>query len=170
MPTQLIAPAKQKQPFPDLGKFCTYAQAIKSQTAILKGIDNTPTLAQYNNMQRVYDEFYEPLCRTFGALPITSFFRSERLNKAIGGAKDSAHKYGCAIDIDCDGLPHLTNRQLFDHIRKNYRVDKLILESPDKFGNPQWVHLGINPDGMNRNELWVMTRVNGKATYQRFIA
>lgn len=142
---------------------------MKSATAIRKGIANVPTLAQYQNMQRVYDDFYAPACEHFGKkLPVTSFFRSPALNREIGGAANSAHMYGTAIDIDCDSLSNPTNKTLFDWFKQEKKFDQLILESPDKNGNPQWVHIAFNrTGGIDRNEVLRMSRdKNGKANYQ----
>ncbi len=155
------------QPFPDFGKLLTYREAVKSDTAIRRGIKNIPTVEQYKNMCRVYHQVYVPLCAKFGKLPVSSFFRSPTLNKAIGGASNSAHLYGAAIDIDCDGLGYPTNLELFNWIRANLKVDKLIKEAPHPItGVPQWVHIGLNPSGPDRNLAMQMRRVNGKTIYE----
>ncbi|AUD00949.1 D-Ala-D-Ala carboxypeptidase family metallohydrolase [Spirosoma pollinicola] len=155
------------QPYQNFGPLLSYQQAIKSDTAIRKGIDNTPSPAIYANMQRVYQDFYVPICAHFGRLPITSFYRSPKLNAAIGGASKSAHLYGCAIDIDCDGLSTVTNKALFDWVRRNLLFDQLILENPDAHGNPAWVHVAHNRDGQaERNQVMKMVWVKGKQLYE----
>ena len=154
--------------FKDFGPYLTYAESVKSQTATLKGIENIPNQDQYDNMIEVYHDFYEPCCRHFGIkFPVPSFFRSVKLNKAIGGAATSAHMAGCAIDMDADTVPGVSNRQLFDWIRANLKFDQLILESPDQHGNPQWVHVANNREGKpNRQQVLKMTRINGKPVYE----
>lgn len=162
----LLTPAPT--PFPNFGEWLTYAEAIKSQTAIRKGIRNLPTLEQYNNMVTVYVKLYEPLCRHFGKkLPVSSFFRSVALNKAVGGSATSAHCNGQAIDIDCDGLLNgPTNNELFAWASTHLEYDQLIKEAPDPVtGVAAWIHLSFRA-GNNRRQRLVMRWVNGKQIYQ----
>ena len=81
----------------------TYGEAIKSQTAIRKGIDNTPNSEELRAMKIVANKCFEPL-RAYHGKPIgiSSFFRSGKVNKAIGGSETSDHCKGRAIDIDAD--------------------------------------------------------------------
>ena len=63
----------------------TYAEAIHSQTAKRKGIDNTPNPAQVENMKIVAEKVFEPLRSWVGGpIKVNSFFRSPELNTAIG--------------------------------------------------------------------------------------
>lgn len=148
---------KNKQPYPDFGKYLTYAEAVKSTTAIKKGIDNTPGAEQYANMKRLYEAVYKPLCEHFGfKLPVSSFFRSASLNKAIGGSPTSDHRNGNAIDIDCDGLPGIDNLQLFNWIRATLNFDQLILEKPDANGRPAWIHVSYRSRETNRQQVFTI--------------
>jgi len=167
-PTTKPAPAVTGQIFPNFGPLLTYSEGVKSATAIRKGIANVPNVDQYKNMCKAYKDFYVPICNKFGKLPVSSFFRSAALNKAIGGATSSAHLAGTAMDIDCDGLGYPTNRQLFDWIRVNLNYDQIILENPNPVtGEPAWVHVANSRNGeQNRMQVLVMHRVNGKATYE----
>ncbi|QMW05361.1 D-Ala-D-Ala carboxypeptidase family metallohydrolase [Spirosoma foliorum] len=153
--------------FPDFGKLLTYNESVKSATAIRKGIANVPNADQYKNMVRVYNDFYVPICTKFGKLPVSSFFRSLALNKAIGGATTSAHMSGNAIDLDCDGLGRPTNLELFNWCRANLHFDQLILENPDQHNNPSWVHIANNRDGQpNRGQVLRMIRKGSKTIYE----
>lgn len=133
--------------WPDFGKWLTFYESIKSDTAIRKGIVNVPNTAHYKNMVRAYNDFYVPICNKFGKLPVSSFFRCPRLNTAVKGSKTSAHMAGSAIDIDCDGIKTPTNKELYEWCRKNLKYDQLITEFPDKNGNPSWVHIAHSRDG-----------------------
>ena len=65
----------------------TFAEAIHSNTAKRCGIDNIPSEEQTNNMRKIAEKIFEPLrLWVGGAIKINSMFRSEELNKAIGGA------------------------------------------------------------------------------------
>ena len=64
----------------------TYAEAIHSQTAKRKGIDNTPNPTQVENMKLLAEKVFEPLRAWVGGpIKVNSFFRSPELNTAIGG-------------------------------------------------------------------------------------
>ena len=65
----------------------TYAEAIHSNTAKRKGIDNTPSEAQVEAMRLLAEKIFEPLRKWVGGpIKVNSFFRSETLNEAIGGS------------------------------------------------------------------------------------
>ena len=79
----------------------TYAEAIHSNTAKRKGIDNTPNPTQVENMKITAEKIFQPLRKWVGGpIKINSFFRSPELNEAIGGSKTSQHCKGQALDID----------------------------------------------------------------------
>ena len=70
-----------------ISKNITYNEAIFSNTAKRKGIENKPNDEQISNMMSIAEMVFQPL-RSFvgGPIKITSFFRSPELNKAIGGS------------------------------------------------------------------------------------
>lgn len=153
-----------EQPFPDFGQWLTYAEAVKSATALRRGIDNTPTPTAYDRMKLVYAHLYAPLCDRFGKVPVASFFRSTNLNRAVGGSKGSQHVLGEAIDLDCDLIASPTNRELAEYIAGHLDFDQLILENPDAAGNPAWVHVSYRKP-RNRRQVLTMRYVSGKAVY-----
>ena len=118
----------------------TYAEAIHSQTAKRRGIDNTPTAKQVEVMKLTAEKIFEPLRKFVGGpIKVNSFFRSAELNKAIGGSKTSQHCKGQAIDID-DVFGHKTNAEMYNWVKENLNFDQMIWE----FGtdmNPNWVHI-----------------------------
>ena len=149
----------------NLSKYMTLAEAVKSDTALRKGIDNTPNDAQIKAMQTLSLLVYDPLVEKFGKIPFQSFFRCEKLNKAIGGASSSQHVKGEAIDLDADGMTDLTNNQLFDYIRENLQFDQMIKE----FGgedSPAWIHVSFSATH-NRKECLKAIKQNGKTKYIR---
>jgi hypothetical protein len=128
----------------------TYAEAIHSQTAKRKGIDNTPNPAQVENMKLLAEKVFEPLRKWVGGpIKVNSFFRSPELNEAIGGSKTSQHCKGQAIDID-DVYGKRSNAEMFTYIREILDFDQLIWE----FGtdmNPNWIHVSYVSKEDNRN-------------------
>jgi zinc D-Ala-D-Ala carboxypeptidase len=128
----------------------TYAEAIHSQTAKRKGIDNTPNPNQIEAMKLLAEKVFEPLRKWVGGpIKVNSFFRSPDLNTAIGGSKTSQHCKGQAIDID-DVYGYKTNSEMYHWIKENLSFDQMIWE----FGTdtqPNWVHVSYVSEENNRN-------------------
>jgi zinc D-Ala-D-Ala carboxypeptidase len=84
-----------------ISKHISYREGVYSITADRKGIENIPNDDQLANMKLIAEKVFEPL-RNFvgGPIKINSFFRSVKLNRAIGGSAKSQHCKGQAIDID----------------------------------------------------------------------
>lgn len=142
----------------------SYKEATTSQTAVRKGIDNTPNEYQLQNMKLVAEKIFEPLREHFKRpIAINSFFRSQKLNKAIGGATGSQHTQGRAIDID-DTLGGVTNKQMFDWIKDNLDFDQLIWEFGND-SNPDWVHVSYVSENENRRRVLKALKKNGKTIY-----
>ena len=96
----------------------TYAEAIHSNTAKRKGIDNTPSETQVEAMRLIAEKVFEPLREWVGGpIKVNSFFRSEALNEAIGGSATSQHCKGQAIDID-DVYGRKTNADMYHMYQK----------------------------------------------------
>jgi len=130
----------------------TYHEAVKSQTAIRLGIENVPNAEQLECMKLVALKIFEPLREHFGVpIGISSFFRSKRLNAKIGGAKNSQHCTGQAIDIDGDIYGGVSNTEIFNWIRDNLAFDQLIREH----GQSGWVHVSYVAKG-NRGQVWAV--------------
>lgn len=140
----------------NISEHISYAEAIKSQAAIRAKIDNTPNEAQLSAMKLVAENCFEPLRKYHGkAIAITSFFRNEKLNKLIGGASNSQHMTGEAIDIDADIFNNgITNKHIFDWLKDNVEFDQLINEN-----DYSWVHISYR-DKNNRKE--ILELKNGK--------
>ena len=151
-----------------ISKYLTLKEATYSQTAIAKGIANTPTEDQIEAMRHVATRVFDPV-REFvgGPLFASSFFRSKELNKLIGGSSTtSQHKKFEAIDIDADLFGNGDNLKIFWFIVENLKFDQLILEYPDEKGKPSWIHVSLCRDPKkNRREVLVKL----KAKYVRFL-
>ena len=120
-------------------------ELLASDTSTRKGIDNTPTgTVQLKNLIEASNELWQPVRDYLGyPMVISSGYRSPKLNKAIGGAKNSAHLHGLAIDFVVPGFGDTRKiiralNQFFKE--KNIAFDQLILEYPNSPGS--WVHLG----------------------------
>ncbi len=147
-----------------ISKNITYNEAVHSNTAKRKGIENIPNENQIANMMTIAEMIFQPL-RSYvgGPIKITSFFRSAELNRAIGGSKSSQHCKGQAMDLD-DVYGHKTNAEMFDYIRENLDFDQLIWEFGDD-NNPNWIHVSYVDKQENRNRCLKAYKKNGKTKY-----
>jgi zinc D-Ala-D-Ala carboxypeptidase len=120
----------------------TLAEMIYSDTALAMGIDNTPNEDETDNLVRTA-ELLEEIRALCDDLPVvvSSGFRCDELNAAIGGAENSAHRYGLAADITIPewGTPYEICVFL-KHYLDLLGIDQLINESS---GDAAWVHVGL---------------------------
>lgn len=103
-------------------------------------------LAEY--MERVRNLFDRPVI-------VTSAFRSQEINRRVGGVVNSCHVQGYAIDFKISGIS--TANVCKAIVENNFKYHQLI----DEFS--QWVHLSINPAGRQQNLKAV--KINGKTHY-----
>jgi len=143
----------------------TYAEAIHSNTAKRKRIDNTPNPTQVEAMKLTAQEVFEPLREWVGGpIKVNSFFRSVALNEAIRGVASSQHCKGQAIDLD-DVYGRKSNAEMFHWIKENLCFDQLIWE----FGtdmNPNWIHVSFVSKEENRNRCLKAYKEHGKTKYK----
>ena len=148
-----------------VSKNISYKEATHSDTAKRLGISNTPNAEQFSNMIHVAEGVFQPVREHFNVpVYISSFFRSEALNKAIKGSSSSTHMKGEAIDLDADVFGRVTNGAIFHYIKDNLEFDQLIWEFGDD-NNPSWVHVSLSKRN-NRNQILKAYKVNGKTKYE----
>ncbi len=147
-----------------ISKHISYKEGTYSQTALRRGLDNTPSEEQLKCMKEIAEELFEPLREWVGGpIKINSFFRGEPVNTAIGGSTRSQHMKGQAIDID-DTFGHKTNAEMYHYIKNNLNFDQLIWEFGDD-KNPNWVHVSYVTHRPNRKKLTIAKRIDGKTRY-----
>lgn len=136
----------------NLTRNITLEELTTSQTATRLKINNTPTPEIIENLkvvaaqvQKVRDHFGKPLI-------ISSGYRSEKLNSAIGGARNSQHTKGEAIDIQSTN--GYTNADIFNYIKNNLDFDQLIWEYGTR-KEPKWVHISYKKSGNRKQILYV---------------
>lgn len=131
-----------------MGKYFNIAELIKSSTAIKKKIDNTPTKEIENNLNQLIDNILDPLREAWGQpIIVSSGYRCDALNKAVGGAKTSQHKLGQAADIHTKPDSKEDNKKLFDLIKQlKLPFDQLINEY-----NYDWIHVSYS--SRNRRQI-----------------
>lgn len=147
-----------------LSKNLSLSEMTKSTTAKRRGIDNSPTEEHIENMKVLAEKIFQPIREYFGVpFSISSGYRSEALNKAIGGSKTSQHSKGLAIDIDRDYNFDPNNAQVFHYIKDHLNFDQLIWE----FGtdeNPSWVHVSYTTTETQRGQILVAYKDDNNRT------
>lgn len=136
-------------------------ELTKSDTAIRHGIDNTPSMQVIENLQDLVDNVLQPLRDKFGAIRVTSGYRSPAVNKAIGGSSTSDHTLGYAADFEVLGMD---NRELALYIRNNLKYKQLILEFYSGLPDSGWVHCSFQKDA-NKCQTLTARKVNGRTQY-----
>jgi len=123
-----------------------------------------PTEQHIANLKKLAENVFEPIRANFRQpIRISSGYRSQSLNAAIGGATNSQHSTGEAIDIDMEGTK-ITNKEIFNFIKEKLNFDQLIYE----FGNntePDWVHVSFKSNGQQRKQVLRAIKENGKTKY-----
>ena len=136
-----------------------------SNTAKRKGIDNNPGLEHAEAALELFENIVQPIRDHFGtSIFLSSGYRSQALNKAIGGSQTSQHSKGEAVDIDMDGRKGPENEDVFHYIRENLPFDQLIWE----FGTnsrPDWVHVSYKKGGPQRGQILAAKRNSRGKTY-----
>jgi hypothetical protein len=99
---------------------------------------------------------YDGVGSQYSEIPIiiSSGFRSEEVNLKCGGAKNSNHLTGCAVDIKCYGPEQMIRMagillDIADGTKRDF--DELILE---KRGSTYWIHFAVRPKDNRRKILF----------------
>ena len=132
-----------------------------SETALRRGIDNTPGPAITEKL-RMLAATLEQVRSLLGnnSIHISSGFRCLELNRAIGSGDLSAHTLGYAVDFTCPGFG--TPKEVANKIAESpIKFDQLIYEGT-------WAHLSIDP--RNRREVLTAHFGKGKTSYTKGIA
>ena len=152
----------------------TLGELTKTSYHTLDG--NIPSRVEIENLRNIcenwledlrfsYNELYgdrregerrEGESRNDGEIPIiiSSGYRSEEVNMKCGGAKNSNHLTGCAVDIKSYGPEQMIRMagillDIADGTQRDF--DELIQE---KRGSTYWIHFAVRPSGNRRKILY----------------
>lgn len=158
-------------------KHFTLEEFERSQAAARLHIDNRVPAALVPNIRHLCEEVLEPLREHFNEpIYISSGYRCEELNRAVGGVANSQHIRGEAADIcpfslspgpspvregridasDRTGrlMPDSHSpearrkmREWAEWIMDNLHFDQLLCEHS---GNSYWIHVSLKREGENR--------------------
>ena len=165
-----------------ISKNFTLSELTKSNTATRLGISNTPDKEGIHKLRLLATELLQPLRNAVGALRVISGYRSESLNKAIGGSfkldEDgnyvalSQHCKCEAVDLQFVKRGRMDNMKIFDAIINHaLEFDQCILEfggatAEKDSDNPDWIHLSWKIKG-NRRQILVAYKDENNITKYR---
>ena len=144
----------------------TIAEMVQSNTADRLKISNNPpasvrvhltetiTLLEY--IRAEWEEYCEQHGLGNPSIRISSGYRSPELNKAVGGAKNSAHLEGYAADLQPVNGAQKEFEKFFvkEFSKKGYSFDQIIIE---KSKTARWVHVGYKKaDGTQRRQCFTL--------------
>ena len=136
-------------------KYFTFSEFTRSATAERLGIDNRP---EHHGEQDVYSriellvaKLLDPM-REWVAEPIyiNSGYRSQELNKAVGGVRDSQHRKGQAADIRIGSITGHLLSDLFWDMSIRFNFDQMIYYRKQGF-----IHISYVSKFENRHEMFV---------------
>jgi len=140
----------------------TLEELTFSQEAVRRGIPNEPPPAIRRNLEMLARTLEDVRMLVGGTpLSISSGYRCQELNEAIGGSKNSAHMQGLAADFTAwqYGSPKdIAMAISHSHIP----FDQVIWEGT-------WVHLGLRPTA-NRSEVLTAHFDHGTVRYTEGLA
>lgn len=145
----------------NLSNTLTLEEAIFSETAVRKGIDNSPTPEHLENLKYLGLSL-DKIKAAFPDLKYNSIYRSKKLNTAIGGSLTSFHSKGGAGDLSSSD-----KAKLFYWIKENIPFTELIWEFGDN-NQPAWVHFAIVKGRENEKEILRAKSVNKRTVYEKF--
>ena len=129
----------------------TIEELYASATAKAKGIDNKPPIQPLICLVYLAAYVLEPLRDAMNEpIRISSGYRCERLNRAVGGVSNSQHTKGQAADCGCDDPLALAKLA----IKKKITFDQMIVY-------PSFVHFSYKKDGENRGEVFYSAKYRG---------
>lgn len=140
----------------------TIDELTHSDTALRKGIDNTPDAGALANLDILMSGLERVRAALGKPMHISSGYRGPKLNAAIGGSRSSAHMKGLAADFTCPafGDPLAVCRHLMI-MHKSINYDQLINEG-------RWIHIGFaDVDQLPRGEVLTAHFSNGGVTYTK---
>ena len=110
---------------------------------------NIPNEAEKKNLKMLVQKVVQPARDLVGRLRVNSAFRSNDVNKAVGGVDNSQHRLGLAADVfplDLD-----IDKAFYQIKSSKIPYDQIILETGKK--GERWIHISYNPNGQRKQAL-----------------
>ncbi len=156
----LLCKGTGKVPDEQLSPHFKLSELLRTDKGRELGLPNDPSPEIVANLRKLCAEALEPIREKVGPLKVNSGYRSDAVNKAVGGSTTSAHSFGLAADLHPPkGCKALMNAI----IASGVKLDQLIFEHT-------WVHVGyLHPRTKGqRGERLSMFRVGKETKYEPF--
>lgn len=129
----------------------TMEELVASNTAKKKGIDNTPTKKDMQRLCVLALQVLQPLRNSYKKpIKISSGFRCQALNKAVGGVLTSQHLKGEAADINTGSISE--NKKIFNLAQKMIKEGKLTVGQLIDEKGYSWIHISL-PNNKHKNQI-----------------
>ena len=135
-------------------KYFTLEEFLTSSTARQKSIENNPSWEVVEHLNELA-LFLDGLREYWGSgIRISSGFRCEKLNAAVGGVKESLHRKGWAADLQpINGKFEEFKKKVLEYV-KDKDFDEVIIE---KSKTATWIHLQLySNNGYQRRKVFSM--------------
>ena len=130
----------------------SYDELIASSTAKRLGLDNTPSEEEKEKLRQLAETILQPIRDAWKSpIVVNSAFRSDAVNKAVGGVKNSQHRLGEAADITIGGKER--NRKLFNFIYKLINQGKIKVGQLIDEYNYSWIHVSLPRKNKPNNQI-----------------
>lgn len=131
--------------------------SLAELTVTSTGLANTPTANEIAQLRALVQHILQPLRDDLQQpVLVNSAFRSERVNRAVGGTATSQHRFGQAADIRVDGMRSRDLAQRIIDLKLPF--DQVI----EEFGN--WVHVSYGP--RQRRQVLTAVKDKGRTVYE----
>lgn len=122
-------------------KYFTIEELTKTST----GLENIPSKVEQANLEYLVNNVLDKVREIYGKpIKVNSGFRSKLVNKKVGGASNSQHTKGEAVDIT--GGNKTENKMIYEIIKSLGKYDQLINEY-----DYSWIHISYK-NGNNRHQ------------------
>lgn len=114
-----------------------------SDVATQRKIDNFPSFTVAAHLMELTEKILEPLRSAWGSpVKVTSGYRCDALNRAVGGVSTSAHRLGYAADLQpTNGKIDEFGKFVKDWLAlRRIKFDQVLFESQ---GKTKWVHISL---------------------------
>ena len=137
----------------NLKRLCSWLERLREKSSLTPGPGLTPNPSPRGegNLEGEGSRYKET------PIIINSGYRSPQVNKAVGGASNSNHLTGCAVDIRCAGIEQAlryatTLIDISDESGEDF--DELLIE---KSAKSIWVHFAVRPEGNRMKIRFIQT-------------
>lgn len=131
----------------------SYDELIASTVAKRLGLDNTPNEQEKERLRQLAEDILQPIRDAWRSpIIVNSAYRSEEVNKAVGGVKNSQHRLGEAADITIGGKER--NKKLFNFIVKLINQKKIYVGQLIDEYSYSWIHVSLpRTNGKTNNQV-----------------